>query len=796
MLGARWFNKQAFKVKTAVLITVATSLVISLVSASLILFEIGVYKKDIQNGNLNLLSVVSANISAAVVFEDQQAIEETLSVFENLPDIQSVILYGSEGEVLSTFARKKVVNLRPNGLNPKVDIAHQNVELGKNLLTVQVPILVENEVVGSIIATSTLGKLHAKLLNYAYITLGVLLFGTFIAFLLGRWFGQVLSRPIEKLARTMSSVRSTNNFDIRADVDDGLELSKLSDAFNEMLGEIHARGLRVEAQKQEFLIQKEKAENASKSKSQFLANMSHELRTPMNGVIGMSQLLLRGNLSDQNKTYAEMINRSGSALTTILNDILDFSKIEAGKLELDPVPFNLGEAIEDVRVLLNTSAADKNISLSTFIDPILPERVLGDAGRIRQILTNLIGNAVKFTHEGSVHLNANGQVIDGNLHLQFAVQDTGIGIPPDKLDTIFNKFTQAENSTTRNFGGTGLGLSITKSLIEAMNGTITVESRLGFGSKFLVRLAIPVAENRATKRLEPVNTSNGVPILVFQQNKSSLDAIGKFLKKNGCRPILVSSPNEVKKTVQQSVENGYECPAMILDFDVQNKNTIELVPSLRSTAGVLNTPIIVTCGALTPEAQNYLNRYEVHALPNRPLQAEALLEALRSAVPDFDVKTQNFLTNPEHIAGNGSAGTNPAALSKSIRILAAEDNEVNQHFLKDVMSDFGYAIDIVSNGRDAYKLFRENRYDLVLMDISMPIMDGIECTKAIRAFESANTRSSIPILAVTAHALVGEQTRFMEYGFDDYITKPVQTDKLKSAVEHWLEITQMSQSAA
>lgn len=432
------------------------------------------------------------------------------------------------------------------------------------------------------------------------------------------------------------------------------------------------------------------AEAASRAKSEFLANMSHEIRTPMNGVLGMAELLQDTEPTEEQKVFIDTIHSSGSALVTIINDILDFSKIEAGKLELDPAPFNMRRTLEEVATLLSVTARDKGFELVLRQQEGMPVWLIGDVSRIRQAVINLVGNAIKFTHEGHVLIDVRGAFEGGAANVRICVEDTGIGIAPDKVDAVFDQFTQAESSTTRKYGGTGLGLAITRRLIEAMGGTISVESKLGEGSKFAIDLTLPVADAPA------INPDLG----------------------------RVKAQEQTAPSLEQAAHDG---------------------------------------GAVRAQARGE----EKGALP-----IGAVSRTKRTGAKA--VKT----------------------LSLKPKILIADDNEANRLVMRHMIDLNAFEAAFAENGKAAYAEARKSAYEIILMDISMPEMDGIETVKAIRDYERLNGLGGAFIIAMTGHAMPGDRERFLEAGMNDYIQKPVSRKSIDDALRKWADYTAKAERKA
>ncbi|MEM6415231.1 MAG: response regulator [Pseudomonadota bacterium] len=536
------------------------------------------------------------------------------------------------------------------------------------------------------------------------------------------------------------------------------------------------------------------AEEASRAKSEFLANMSHEIRTPMNGILGMSELIQSTDLTDKQRMFAETIYGSGSALLTILNDILDFSKIEAGKLELDPAAFDLSEAVDDVGSLLGVTAREKNLELIIRVRPGTPTTLIGDAGRIRQVLTNLAGNAIKFTHNGHVLIDVYGNTVTDDpdntrADITIKISDTGIGIAEHKISAIFDKFTQAESSTTREFGGTGLGLSISQSLVQMMGGTISAESELGVGSVFTVGLSLPITDVIVPKAVN-TQTLDGQRILIVDDDQTNRIVLRENIELWGATPILAESTREGLKVLNECQESGEDIDLVITDFHMPEENGLDFVKAMRNDERFTETKVVVLSSVSDDQLMRKFELYSVEEVLIKPSRMRLLETTINKAL--------GFLKHSEeepdeaHSATQELISTSPSqdqstAVSQSSRfkVLVAEDNLVNQLVLANMVDTDLYTVEFVENGRLALEKAREQQYDVILMDISMPVMDGIDATKAIRASEHEMGRTATPIVALTAHAMKGDRARILECGIDDYVAKPVRKQDVDDALEKW-----------
>jgi len=555
-----------------------------------------------------------------------------------------------------------------------------------------------------------------------------------------------------------------------------------------------------------------KAEAAEKAKSEFLANMSHEIRTPMNGIIGMTELLSMGELTERQKHFVDTIARSGNALMTIINDILDFSKIEAGQAKLDPAPFVMREAIEDVTTLLSSSAAEKGIDLLVRVQPELPSTFIGDVGRMRQVLTNLVGNAVKFTHFGHVLVDVSGRITDEIAHLEIRVEDTGIGIPPDQLVHVFEKFKQVDGTTTREYEGTGLGLSISSNLVKLMEGTIRADSEVGHGSIFTIKLDLPTHEDIVQQKAPPVEII-GANILIVDDNSVNRNILLEQIKHWKCRSIAVESGAKALAILESARRKDINIDLMIVDYHMPGMNGEDLFYAVRGQDGYEQIPVIMLTSVNQDTITQRLQKNGLNAVMTKPARSSHLLNAITECLFEAQgcsstpIKAIADISRPNEIPLAAVALADPMVAmpnrvhpaeiaqdgpSNGFDVLVAEDNETNQIYIKYVLDDLGVSYKIVPNGRAAVDQWRAHNPSLILMDVSMPEMNGYEATQEIRRLATKTGRAHTPIIAVTAHTLTGDEDRCLAEGMDDYLSKPVSIVGLKTKLRQWKVLQESS----
>ncbi len=577
---------------------------------------------------------------------------------------------------------------------------------------------------------------------------------------------RIVLRKVEQLSQHAQLI-GEGELEMNLNLKSSDELGALAQTMNQM-------SAKMLSSQEEIRSQNEELKKLDKMKSEFLANMSHEIRTPMNAIIGMTELTLETELSTEQKKYMKTVQSNSDMLLNLLNDILDFSKICEGKINIENTTFSIRDIIEEVTGTLEITAKDKGIELISDIDVVVPSLVVGDRNRIRQVLMNLVGNGIKFTDEGEVVVRVEAQDVDINetIKLLFSVYDTGIGIPEEKQGMIFEKFSQVDNSSTRNYEGVGLGLNISKSLIELMGGNVWLKSEEGKGTTISYTLNLEIGErDDLIDHIYP--EFEDIDILIVDDNKTNRLILQKTLGKWG---FQVHEARNGKEALEFLRHNVSKLKLVILDYHMPEMDGLMVVRSIRDDSMLHELKVIVlsSLGSLSPDIVRELGIVE---LATKPVRQTQLLDIIKRALqcdmtkeitPEFACQDRETLNHEQ------------------TRLLIVEDNVDNTDLARRLLMKAGYIVDISLNGDDAIEAVKEFNYDLVLMDIQMPGMDGFEATRRIRVIEKELMKDYTPVIAVTAHAMKGYRDKCIEEGMDDYITKPLKKSVLLRTVDKWI----------
>jgi signal transduction histidine kinase/CheY-like chemotaxis protein/HPt (histidine-containing phosphotransfer) domain-containing protein len=736
-----------------------------------------------------LADVVGSTSTAALSFSDAKAATETISAVAVNRSVRMAAIL-RDGQAFVRFDRDAETAGIPILTRVAPELARSPraaVTFDRDSLRIVRPILLDGEVIGGVYIESGLGELHDRLRRLIEIV-AIVLAGTLaLTFIFASRLQRVISSPILRLTAVTREISQNRNYQIRVEKRRNDEVGVLIDGFNDMLSEIQRRDRKLldhqdvlerevevrtadlRTANAELAAARDKAMEGSRSKSEFLANMSHEIRTPMNGIIGMTELALDSQLTADQRECLDTVKLSAVSLLALLNDILDFSKIESQKLELESIPFAVADVLDATLKPLALLAHKKGLELITDVASDVPAAVAGDPGRIGQIIANLVGNAIKFTSRGHVLVCVRCEAHLGDrVRLHFAVTDTGIGIPSAKHATIFEAFSQADGSTTRRFGGSGLGLTISSTLVKLMGGRLWVDSEPGQGSTFQFAIPLPIAEIPA-RAIEPVLAN--LPVLIVDDNDVNRRIFQGMLARWQMKPAAVASGEAALAALTDASRRGQPYRLVLLDAQMPGMDGFMVAAQMMERPELRGATIMMLTSADQFGDSTRCRELGIGEYLMKPIRQADLLDAIGRAVE----------TQVPHTPARQPAAAAPAA-PRRLRILMAEDNVVNQRVAAGLLTRRGHTVEIAGNGLEAIAALERSAYDVVLMDIQMPEMGGVEATRAIRAHE-AHTGRRTPIVAMTAHAMAGDRERYLAHGMDGYVSKPIDPATLFAAVE-------------
>ena len=801
------FADFSIKRKLTLVIVMTSSMAVFVASLAVGVYDYRRSRQVLVREASQLASVIGSNSTAALAFQDPVAAEQILMALAANEHVTSAAIYDRDEQLFATYGVHDPAAPRVRPARARATTVFRADEF-----VVAQTVHLEDDTIGAVQIVSDVVQLRRGTWHFAGFVVLILLGVSSATWLASFRLQQVIIGPLRNLARVCEAIANGDlDQDVRATTND--EVGHLAQAFAVMLrrlrdyrrqADLSRHGLeeRVASRTRELRQATTKAENlaanaetlatkaeaASRAKSQFLANMSHEIRTPMNGVLGMSELLTDTTLTREQRQFTDTIRNSADALLGVINDILDFSKIEAGKLALEASEFNPRDVVDGVAALLAGRAQQNGVEFICSVDDDVPVTVVGDTTKLRQILTNLVGNAVKFTTEGEVETRVSVVEEQGDTAtLRVTVRDTGIGIAPNAIAHIFDGFVQADGTTTRQYGGSGLGLTIAKSLTEMMGGEMSVESQVGEGSTFSFTAGVQRADDQRDSPRGAPNPLAGRHVLVVEDNATNRTILQKQVQSWDMPCEIAETAEDALTLLHAAADGGRRYDVALVDMKLPGMNGLELARTIKADPSLASVTLVM-----------------LTSLDERPPESDdgtaaGIARTLVKPVPQRDLYScLTGLMEPESHrapAQNGSPGAVRDPLLAHRRVLLVEDNAVNQAVARAMLEKLGCDVDMAENGSEAVEAHGHAAYDLILMDGQMPVMDGYEATQRIRTIEARaetarlstqGSEARVPIVAMTAHAMDADRDRCLAAGMDDYLSKPFTRAQLSDVLRRCL----------
>jgi signal transduction histidine kinase/DNA-binding response OmpR family regulator/HPt (histidine-containing phosphotransfer) domain-containing protein len=794
------FERSSLNHKLTIISLLSTATALIVVFVAFAVTSVLNHRKDEGMQLSSFAGVVGTNSVDALLFNDRQLARNILAALRAKEEISAAILYDQKGK---PFARY----LAPGETEEASDRAalegfddaalaeanRQGSQFWLPRMRLYRAVNNNNVQIGVVMIEADLIAMWLDVFKSLGVIGIAMCFSLPVSLVLAGRFKRSIADPVAKLINAAQKVSASQNYTLRIAHQRTDELGTLIDSFNNMLAQIEGRGAALTHHRDELERQvsvrteqlekaKNAAEAASRAKSAFLATMSHEIRTPMNGVLGMTEMLLETSLSETQRNYTKLVKRSGEHLLVIINDILDFSKIEAGKLTVEYINFNLWDLLDDIHTVYTPQADGKGIALHFDIANDIPVAICGDPNRLRQIMANLLGNAIKFTEQGRIIARVRVASEDSQaVTLRFEVHDTGIGISREARSRIFEAFSQADDSTTRKFGGTGLGLAISKQLVELMGGSIGVDNALTQGSVFWFTVSFDKRRVDPDAPGAPQHTIEGMRVLIVDQQHNSRVGLELHLAAWQVASDSAASADEALERLAVAARAGRPYDAAILDMELEGTSALLLASCIKADPTTRATRLLI----LSPErlAADPVQRREAGVAYQliKPARAGDLFACLATRPRGATAPAPQFVPPPPLPSASGRG--------RPRRVLLAEDNPVNIEVAKAMLESLGLDAHCAKNGDEALKAVRAGDYDAVLMDCQMPVMDGFAATAAIRHEESEAGRARVlPIIAITANALQGDREACLAAGMDDYLSKPFTQQELAAVIGRWVAL--------